>query len=154
MTISFRISYWLSKHAVVALTKHFGGAKVVYKTGIKHVALCPWFAPTAIVDDETKDLVLKKSPLKFVSVERVGEAFEMGVTEQRSGGLITIVPNCPLIYYPDTLHLQGMIVFFLSKILQLFGVTTSTPALQTALLLAILVIGFFVMHFILNFIGI
>ena len=144
----------MSKHAVVALTKHFGGAKVVYKTGIKHVALCPWFAETAIVDDDTKDLVLKKSPLKFVPVERVGEAFEMGVTEQRSGGLITIMPNSPLIYYPDTLHLQGMIVYFLSKILQLFGVTTSTPTLQAAVLAGIMVIGFFVLHFVMNFIGI
>ena len=82
------------------MTREFG--KAAYKTGIKvgfmnqncfrnlikifsvqHVALCPWFAETAIVDQTTKDLVLKKSPLKFVSVERVGEAFELAVREQR-----------------------------------------------------------------------
>ena len=49
----------------------------------QHVALCPWFVETAIVDDQTKKLVLEKSPLKFTTVERVGEAFELAVKEQR-----------------------------------------------------------------------
>ena len=47
------------------------------------MALCPWFAETAIVDPTTKDMVTKKSPLKFVSVKRVGEAFELAAKEQR-----------------------------------------------------------------------
>ena len=47
------------------------------------MALCPWFAETAIVDPTTKDMVMKKSPLKFVSVKRVGEAFELAAKEQR-----------------------------------------------------------------------
>ena len=47
------------------------------------MALCPWFAETKIVDADTKDKVLKKSPLKFVSVDRVGEAFALAATEQR-----------------------------------------------------------------------
>ena len=95
----YSISYFLSKHAVVNITRQFGSSKSVYKTGIKvqhqiilyhcqplchqHVALCPWFVETAIVDDQTKKLVLEKSPLKFTTVERVGEAFELAVKEQR-----------------------------------------------------------------------
>ena len=47
------------------------------------MALCPWFAETKIVDADTKDKVLKKSPLKFVGVDRVGEAFALAATEQR-----------------------------------------------------------------------
>ena len=50
---------------------------------LQHVALCPWFAETAIVDQTTKDMVMAKSPIKFVSVERVGEAFELAAKEQR-----------------------------------------------------------------------
>ena len=37
--ISFSISYQISKHAVVALTRSFGDAKVVRKTGIKVVVI-------------------------------------------------------------------------------------------------------------------
>ena len=55
----------------------------------QHVALCPWFAETKIVDADTKDKVLKKSPLKFVGVDRVGEAFALAATEQRW----VLVPN-------------------------------------------------------------
>ena len=35
------------------------------------------------MDADTKDKVLKKSPLKFVGVDRVGEAFALAATEQR-----------------------------------------------------------------------
>ena len=56
---------------------------ILYNSVFQHVALCPWFAETAIVDPHTKDMVMKKSPLKFVSVERVGEAFELAAKEQR-----------------------------------------------------------------------
>ena len=35
------------------------------------------------MDPHTKDMVMKKSPLKFVTVDRVGEAFELAAKEQR-----------------------------------------------------------------------
>ena len=120
---------------------------------LQHVALCPWFVETAIVDDDTKDIVLKKSPLKFTTKERVGDAFELGVVEQVSGGLIMVMPNSPLIYYPDTLHLQGIIVYLLSKVLQMFGVTTSTPTLQAVVLLAFITIASLLFHVIMNYMG-
>ena len=60
-----------------------GDCKIAKKTGIKHVALCPWFAETGIIDSSTKELVMKKSPLKFVSVEKVGEALQLAVEEQK-----------------------------------------------------------------------
>ena len=115
----------------------------------QHVALCPWFAETAIVDQTTKEMVMAKSPIKFVSVERVGEAFELAAKEQRyqnrlvglfddiqynicilsqllylytcspvhrSGGLIAVLPNTPLVYYPDILQETGLIVYLLSKV--------------------------------------
>ena len=69
---------------IYILLIHFrGNYKVSKKTGVKHVALCPWFAETGIIDSSTKELVLKKSPLKFVSVERVGDALQLAVEEQK-----------------------------------------------------------------------
>jgi len=124
------ISYFLSKNAVVNITQDFGSSRSVYKTGIKHVALCPWFVETAIVDEQTKKLVLEKSPLKFTTVGRVGEAFELAVKEQRTGGAITVLPNTPLVYYPDLMNFQGLILYFLSKFVQLFGVEVVTPEAQ------------------------
>ena len=34
----------------------------------------------------------------------------------RSGGLIAVLPNTPLVYYPDTLMETGVIVYLLSKV--------------------------------------
>jgi len=145
------ISYWVAKQGVVSMTREFGRNE--YKTGIKHVAICPWFAETAIVDPTTKDLVMKKSPLKFVSVERVGDAFELAVKEQRTGGLIAVLPNAPLTYYPDTLQMTGLIVYFLSKILQLFGVETSEPRMQGLVLFMLCIFMTLFVHFVLSYFG-
>jgi len=134
------LAYWVSKHAVVTITRNLGGPAIAKKTGIKHVALCPWFAETAIVDPTTKDMVMKKSPLKFVSVQRVGEAFELAAKEQRSGGLIAVLPNTPLVYYPDILQETGLIVYLLSKVLQMCGCQTSTPARQGLAMVGIMAI--------------
>ena len=145
----FSISYQISKHAVVDLTRSYGGPKVAKKTGIKvsifylshckmkcfflqHVALCPWFADTGILDGLDKTLIKKQVKLDFVTVERVGEAFEQVVKDQRylihlkketklshytsrSGSLMMIMPGCPLTYFPDvTMHLF-FLTFLLSK---------------------------------------
>ena len=52
----------------------------------------------------------------------------------RSGGLIAVLPNTPLIYYPDILQETGLIVYLLAKLGQpLTGtghMSPSTPALQ------------------------
>jgi len=145
------ISYWVAKCGVVSMTREFGRCE--YKTGIKHVALCPWFAETAIVDPTTKDMVMKKSPLKFVSVDRVGEAFELAVKEQRTGGVIAVLPNVPLTYYPDTLQMTGLIVYFISKFLQLFGVETVEPRMQGLVLFMFCSFMTLFVHFLLSYFG-
>jgi len=145
------ISYWVAKCGVVSMTREFGRCE--YKTGIKHVALCPWFAETAIVDPTTKDMVMKKSPLKFVSVDRVGEAFELAVKEQRTGGVIAVLPNVPLTYYPDTLQMTGLIVYFISKFLQLFGVETVEPRMQGLVLFMFCSFMTLFVHLLLSYFG-
>ena len=99
---------------------------------LQHVALCPWFADTGILDGLDKSLIKKQVKLDFVTVERVGEAFEQVVKDQRylihlkketklshyssrSGSLMMIMPGCPLTYFPDvTMHLF-FLTFLLSK---------------------------------------
>lgn len=51
----------------------------------QHVGLCPWFSPTRIIDAPIKDEIKVNDflGLGLVPVERVGEAFELAVTEQR-----------------------------------------------------------------------
>ena len=68
---------------IISFSLFPGNSKIAKKTGVKHVALCPWFAETGIIDSTTKELVMKKSPLKFVSVEKVGEALQLAVEEQK-----------------------------------------------------------------------
>jgi len=148
------MAYWISKHSVVAMTRTFGNYKVAKKTGVKHVALCPWFAETGIIDSSTKELVMKKSPLKFVSVEKVGEALQLAVEEQKTGNLICVLPNSPLIYYPDNLHLQGLVVFLLSKVAGIFGARTVSPTLQLLILMILAFIFIYICHILLGSFGI
>ena len=51
----------------------------------QHVGLCPWFSPTRIIDAPIKDEIKVNDflGLGLVPVDRVGEAFELAVTEQR-----------------------------------------------------------------------
>ena len=65
----------------------------------QHVALCPWFAETAIVDQTTKKMVMAKSPIKFVSVERVGEAFELAAKEQRYENRLVVLDDLQHEYF-------------------------------------------------------
>lgn len=148
------ISYQISKHAVVDLTRSYGGPKVAKKTGIKHVALCPWFADTGILDGLDKSKIKKQAKLDFVTVERVGEAFEQVVKDQRSGSLMMIMPGCPLTYFPDVTMLLFFFTFLLSKASGLVGVTVmTTKQFYMFCCVLLLFLGYF-MHFILNYCGI
>jgi len=147
------MAYWISKHSVVAMTRTFGNSSVAKKTGVKHVALCPWFAETGIIDPNTRKTVMERSPLKFVPVQKVGEALELAVKEQKTGSLICVLPNAPLIYYPDTLMLQGVLVFLLSKIAGMFGARTVSTGLQSLVLLAVSCLFIYCCHLSLDYAG-
>lgn len=45
------------------------------------------------MDEATKQFVQRRSPLGFVTVERVGEAFEQAVTRPVSGSLLVVMPG-------------------------------------------------------------
>jgi len=148
------ISYQISKHAVVALTRSFGDAKVVRKTGIKHVAICPWFADTGILDGIDKSRLKKQVKFEFVTVEMVGEAFEQVVRDQKSGALMMIMSGCQPTYYPDLSFVIFAATFLLSRISGALGnkvATTRTLASLGALLLLLLV---YIFHITLSYFGI
>lgn len=137
------ISYEISKHGVVDITRSFGGPKVVKKTGIKHVALCPWFAETGILDGVDKAKLRKLIKLDFVSVERVGEAFEQVVNDQRTGSLMLIMPGCPLTYYPDLTTPITMVSLAISWVSGKLGMDVVTTRF---LVVSFLILGLFLCY--------
>jgi len=147
------LSYQISKHGVVAATRSFGHQKVLRKTQIKHVAICPYFANTAILDGFDADKIMKKLPFDALPVERVGEAFQQVVTDQRSGSLLVVIPNCPLVYYPDISEAFPTVVFFLSKLIQLTGVKTVYPNMLCLAYFLVLGAVFFAFHLMLSYLG-
>eukprot|EP00092_Neocalanus_flemingeri_P007517 GFUD01008114.1.p1 GENE.GFUD01008114.1~~GFUD01008114.1.p1 ORF type:complete len:297 (-),score=69.31 GFUD01008114.1:121-1011(-) len=147
------LAYQISKHGVVAATRSFGSEKVLRKTGIKHMALCPWFAETAILDGFNKEIIQKKLPWDFLSVERVGEAFQQTVTDQRSGSLMVVMPKAPLMYFPDVSLTVGTVVFLLSKLAQLSGAKTVYPNMLGLMLCIFVALVFYFFHLILSFCG-
>merc|ERR1712079_501916 len=133
------ISYQISKHAVVALTRSFGDAKVVRNTGI--------------LDGIDKSRLKKQVKFEFVTVEMVGEAFEQVVRDQRSGALMMIMSGCQPTYYPDLSFVIFAATFLLSRISGALGnkvATTRTLASLAALLLLLLV---YIFHISLSYFG-
>ena len=51
------------------------------------------------MDQTTKEMVMAKSPIKFVSVERVGEAFELAAKEQRYENRLVGLDDLQHIYF-------------------------------------------------------
>jgi len=146
-------SYQISKHGVVAATRTFGNRKIVRKTGIKHVALCPWFSPTSILDGSDKEQIAKKAPMGLVPVEKVGEAFQRMVKDQRSESLMLVMPDTPLVYYPDVSFALGIIVFLLSKMAHMFGVKTVSTKMLGLMLAVLVVLLFYILHLLLSLFG-
>lgn len=148
------VSYQISKHGVVAATKSFGHKKVLKKTGIKHAAICPYFAQTGILDGFDAEKIMKALPFGMTTVERVGEAFEQVVTDQRSGSLIVVMPGCPLVYYPDLSEVTAVMVYIMSKVLQLCGVTRIYPSMLGLLFVVLIFFLFYGFHILFSLFGI
>jgi len=147
------ISYQISKHGVVALTRSFGDPKVVRKTGIKHVAICPWFAETGILDGIDKTKLRKQVKFEFVTVEMVGEAFEQVVKDQKSGSLVMIMSGCRPTYYPDLSMPTFLVTFLLSRISGLLGNQVTTVPTMAILASIILLLCAYIFHIVLSAVG-
>jgi len=147
------ISYQISKHGVVALTRSFGDPKVVRKTGIKHVAICPWFADTGILEGIDKTRLKKQVKFEFVTVEMVGEAFEQVVRDQKSGSLMMIMSGCRPTYYPDLSFATFVVTCLLSRISGLLGNQVTTVPTLAILASIILLLCAYIFHILLSAVG-
>jgi len=147
------ISYQISKHGVVALTRSFGNQKVVRKTGIKHVAICPWFADTGILDGVDKNRLKKQVKFEFVTVEMVGEAFEQAVKDQKSGSLMMVMSGCLPTYYPDLSTATFVVTCILSRISGLLGNQVTTVPTLAILASVILLLCAYFFHIFLSAVG-
>merc|ERR1712130_757887 len=147
------ISYQISKHGGVALTRSFGNSKVVRKTGIKHVAICPWFADTGILEGVDKDRLRKKVKFEFVTVEMVGEAFEQVVRDQKSGSLMMVMSGCRPTYCPDLSFATFFVTFLLSRISGMLGNQVTTVPTLAILASLLLLLCTYIFHLILSAVG-
>jgi len=147
--------YQVAKHGCVAITRSFGSAQVSKKTGIAHVGIAPWFADTGILDGLDKEKLKKKIVLDFVTVGRVGEALELAVRDRRSGGLVAVMPGCPLTYWPDPTATPAVAVVYLtSRLAGLLGFNTLSTTQMLSMLTFLAIICIYVIHLVLTAIGI
>merc|ERR1719402_316539 len=133
------ISYQISKHAVVALTRSFGDAKVVRNTGI--------------LDGIDKTRLRKQVKFEFVTVEMVGEAFEQVVRDQKSGSLMMVMSGCRPTYYPDLSTATFLVTCILSRISGLLGNQVTTVPTLAILASVILLLCAYIFHIFLSAVG-
>jgi len=147
------ISYVISKHGVVSATRSLGEPKLANKTGVKYVGICPWFAETNILAGSDIEK-LKKLAFDFVTVEKVGEAFEEVVNNQKSGATLAVLPSCPLIYYPDTNHLSVSVsVYLLARFTGLLGIQVVRPVHFYLVLILLILAIIYLAHVVLGVLG-
>ena len=65
-----------------------------------------------------------------------------------------VMPNCPLVYYPDVSQALATVVFLLSKLAQLAGVKTVQQNMLFLLYFIVMVVFFYAFHLIFCFFGI
>ena len=69
---------------------------------IKAYALCPWFADTDLVKETTEiEKIEKKTKMRVLTVEDVGNAFEQALEADDNGGVFMVFPNIPVVKFPE-----------------------------------------------------
>jgi len=126
------VSYMVSKHGVVALTRSLASCSY----NIQHKAICPSFADTEIVssglenEDEigrTKGLQTIKDLGGLMTPEFVAEGFFQLLTEGDNGAVMVAFKDAPYIMMPDYSKFLFFAMVALSKLLS----KTLAPRLVT-----------------------
>ena len=69
---------------------------------MKSYALCPWFADTALLrQTATPDLVQRRAKTRCLTVNEVGNAFDLVLDRDVSGGAYGVFPDAPLMDLPN-----------------------------------------------------
>lgn len=94
-------SYYVAKHGVVVLTRTLGQDHLARKSGVEHMAICPAFAETDIIEN----LGVKKETLEekegIMTPEYVADCFLKLVKTGRNGDVMIVRKSCPPFIYKD-----------------------------------------------------
>ena len=89
------VSYYVAKHGVVSLTRSLGQAYLAKRTGVEHMAICPAFADTEIIDG----LGVKRETLEakegIMEPEYVADCFLKLVKNGQNGDVMIVRKNTP-----------------------------------------------------------
>eukprot|EP00092_Neocalanus_flemingeri_P002431 GFUD01002601.1.p1 GENE.GFUD01002601.1~~GFUD01002601.1.p1 ORF type:complete len:318 (-),score=90.92 GFUD01002601.1:17-919(-) len=94
-------SYFVAKHGVVALTRSLGQEHLTRRSGVEHMAICPAFAETDILED----LGVKRETLEakegIMTPEYVADCFLKLVKTGHNGDIMIVRKNTPPFIYKD-----------------------------------------------------
>ena len=143
------VSYYVAKHGVVSLTRSLGQDYLCKRTGVQHVAICPAFAATDIIEDlgvNKETLELKEG---IMEPEYVADCFLKLVKSGENGDVMVVRKSCPPFIYKDyslplvgALSVGGRVMRSLGVLPGgVFTVKHQTALLVTAVLIVEIVIG-------------
>jgi len=146
-------SYYVAKHGVVDLTRSLGQEHLSRRTGVEHMAICPAFADTHIIED----LGIKRETLEakegIMSPEYVADCFIKLVKTGRNGDVMIIRKNTPPFIYADySPPLIGALTLFARLTRKGLRGGVFTVQHQAALLGTVSVAVILIAHMCLNFI--
>jgi len=99
------LGYTVSKWGTVSFTRSYAKCarpKPWEDDQIKAYALCPWFADTDLVKETTEiEKIEKKTKMRVLTVEDVGNAFEQALEADDNGGVFMVFPNIPVVKFPE-----------------------------------------------------
>ena len=104
------VSYYVAKHGVVSLTRSLGQKHLTRRTGVQHMAICPAFANTDILDGlgVKRDVLEEKEGIMDPGF--VADCFLELVKTGQNGDVMIVRKNTPPFIYPDfSLPLAGLL---------------------------------------------
>jgi len=145
------LSYTVSKHGVVALTRTMGAN--TKGQGVAHKCICPSWADTEIVSgaktSQEEREGLNKSIKEFgglMSPEYVAEGFYRLVTQCETGSALAVMGHSPYILVPDTSITAIMTFVLLAKLVnRMFGPSVVTTNHMLAMFSAIMFIAIYLL---------
>jgi len=93
------LPYFVSKHAVVALTRLLGQTSIFRETGVSVKCLCPAYADTAILPPERREKL--KASFGLMTPDFVALAFMNLVRDCSSGSALAVMKDNPPFLIPD-----------------------------------------------------
>merc|ERR1719346_679478 len=78
--------------------------------GIKSYCLCPYFVRTEMTKDLDEERLVKKSGLRKLTVEEVGNVFTEALRQDIDGSVYLILPGMPALRVPNLNYVLFILV--------------------------------------------